>query len=54
MRTINDVPYDAFFAGFGFGWATGDLTTFDENSPVSGGFGFARILITFLHFLILV
>lgn len=38
--------YDAFFAGFGFGW--GSFTTFGkdsgENSPVTGFFVFPRIL----------
>lgn len=42
--------YDVFFAGFGL--VTGALTTFDENVPVCGGFGFPRILITSLRFLL--
>jgi len=41
--------YDDFFTGFGFGCVTGAFTTFDENSPVCGGFGFPRILMTSLR-----
>jgi hypothetical protein len=40
--------YD-FFAGFGFDRVSGNFATFDENSPVCGGFGFPRILITYLQ-----
>jgi hypothetical protein len=40
--TTSDASYDAFFAGFGFGW--GSFTTFGENSPVTGFFVFPRIL----------
>jgi hypothetical protein len=41
--------YTGFFAGFGFVCATGSFTIFDENSPVCGGFGFPRILMTSLQ-----
>jgi len=37
--------YGDFFAGFRVGFATGSFTSFDENSPVCGGFGFPKILI---------
>ena len=36
--------YGDFFAGFGFGFATGSFVALDENFPVCGGFGFPRIL----------
>ena len=51
-RPLSNARYADFFAGFGFGCATGDVTTFDENSPVCGGFGFPRILMTSLRSLL--
>jgi hypothetical protein len=39
--------YDGFFGGFGF--VVGGFTTLDENSPIWGGFGFPRILMTSLQ-----
>jgi hypothetical protein len=41
--------YDDYFSGSGFGTGTGAFTTFDENSPVCGGFGFPRTLMTSLQ-----
>src|SRR5208282_1921407 len=49
QNQVIDARYEDFFAGFGFGCATGAFTTFEENSPVCGGFGFPRILITSLR-----
>src|ERR1700722_9112156 len=40
----NSTAYDDFFAGFGFGSATGSFATLDENLPVCGGLGLPRIL----------
>lgn len=41
--------YAEFFEGFGFRFVIGAFTTFEENSPVCGGFGLLRILITSLR-----
>ncbi len=43
-RHEQSTAYDDFFAGFGFGSATGSFATLDENLPSCGGFGLPRIL----------
>jgi hypothetical protein len=45
LRHEQSIGYDDFFAGFGFGSATGSFATLDENLPSCGGFGLPRILI---------
>jgi len=48
-RTMSKYTCYAFFAAFGFDAGIGALTTFEEYSPVCGGFGFPRILMTCLQ-----
>jgi hypothetical protein len=47
-RYEQSTAYGDFFAGFGFGSATGSFATLDENVPVCGGFGLPRILMLLL------